>query len=309
MLRFSRAGPEFTLEPGSAGQRIGYRLRNGAVEVLYWPHLDQPRGRRARGVCARRRHRALRRRLPRRATAAGTTAGRCSANPSVPARGARRPHARRRHDRRALDHAAMKRRAPPARDAAPPSCSRCCWRRSPRRWPRRCSPISSAGAAPSSTAATRCRRRRSRWRACSGARQILYDDAQHSAIDHLGEPWALALPPIPLDNGEVRGAIIDAQARLNVNALGAYRRERGHRTDAHRAAVRAAWRAGRQRSMRSPTGSTATAIARDGGAEDAWYAARPRGWSRGQRAGAARRRAGRGQGRDRRPRSRRWHRS
>lgn len=39
-LRFSRSGPEFTLEPGSAGQRLGYRLRNGAVEVLYWPYLD-----------------------------------------------------------------------------------------------------------------------------------------------------------------------------------------------------------------------------------------------------------------------------
>jgi type II secretion system protein J len=41
-MRFSRAGPEFTLESGSGGQRIGYRLRNGAVEVLYWPYLDQP---------------------------------------------------------------------------------------------------------------------------------------------------------------------------------------------------------------------------------------------------------------------------
>lgn len=41
-LRFSRAGPEFVIEPGSGGQRIGYRLRNGAVEVLYWPRLDQP---------------------------------------------------------------------------------------------------------------------------------------------------------------------------------------------------------------------------------------------------------------------------
>ena len=28
--------------PGSGGQRIGYRLHNGAVEVLYWPFLDQP---------------------------------------------------------------------------------------------------------------------------------------------------------------------------------------------------------------------------------------------------------------------------
>ena len=41
-LRFSRAGPEFTAEPGSGGQRIGYRMRDGAVEVLYWPRLDQP---------------------------------------------------------------------------------------------------------------------------------------------------------------------------------------------------------------------------------------------------------------------------
>jgi general secretion pathway protein J len=41
-LRFSRAGPEFAAEPGSAGQRIGYRLRAGAVEVLYWPRFDQP---------------------------------------------------------------------------------------------------------------------------------------------------------------------------------------------------------------------------------------------------------------------------
>jgi len=39
-LRFSRAGPEFALEPGSTGQRLGYRLRGGAVEVLYWPYLD-----------------------------------------------------------------------------------------------------------------------------------------------------------------------------------------------------------------------------------------------------------------------------
>jgi general secretion pathway protein J len=41
-LRFSRAGSEFSTDPGSAGQRIGYRLRDGAVELLYWPHLDQP---------------------------------------------------------------------------------------------------------------------------------------------------------------------------------------------------------------------------------------------------------------------------
>jgi general secretion pathway protein J len=41
-LRVSRAGPEFSTEPGMAGQRIGYRLRDGALEVLYWPHFDEP---------------------------------------------------------------------------------------------------------------------------------------------------------------------------------------------------------------------------------------------------------------------------
>lgn len=41
-LAFSRAGPEYTIDPGSAGQRIGYRLRNGSVEVLYWAGYDRP---------------------------------------------------------------------------------------------------------------------------------------------------------------------------------------------------------------------------------------------------------------------------
>lgn len=52
------------------------------------------------------------------------------------------------------------------------------------------------------------------------ARQILHDDARNSVIDHLGEPWAVPLPAIPLENGSIRGAIVDAQARLNINALG-----------------------------------------------------------------------------------------
>lgn len=43
-LEFSRAGPEFTLEAHSAGQRLAYRLRNGAVEVLYWAGYDRPQG-------------------------------------------------------------------------------------------------------------------------------------------------------------------------------------------------------------------------------------------------------------------------
>ncbi len=42
-LVFSRAGPEFNLEPGSAGQRIAYRMRAGVIEVLYWSSYDRAR--------------------------------------------------------------------------------------------------------------------------------------------------------------------------------------------------------------------------------------------------------------------------
>ena len=42
-LAFSRAGAEFSLDPGSAGQRLGYRLRDGSIEVLYWGGYDRPR--------------------------------------------------------------------------------------------------------------------------------------------------------------------------------------------------------------------------------------------------------------------------
>jgi general secretion pathway protein K len=52
------------------------------------------------------------------------------------------------------------------------------------------------------------------------ARQILEQDGLHAgAIDHLGEPWALPLPPTPVDHGDVEGRIVDAQAMLNVNNL------------------------------------------------------------------------------------------
>jgi len=40
---FTRAGPEFDVEPGAPGQRIGYRVRGEALEVVYWPSLDRAR--------------------------------------------------------------------------------------------------------------------------------------------------------------------------------------------------------------------------------------------------------------------------
>ncbi len=44
VLAFSRAGAEFVVEPGSAGQRIAYRLRGDALEVDYWPGYDVAAG-------------------------------------------------------------------------------------------------------------------------------------------------------------------------------------------------------------------------------------------------------------------------
>jgi general secretion pathway protein K len=51
------------------------------------------------------------------------------------------------------------------------------------------------------------------------ARDAVRKQSGNDAVDHLGEPWALPLPPTPLDNGFVEGAIVDAQGRLNLNNL------------------------------------------------------------------------------------------
>jgi general secretion pathway protein K len=104
------------------------------------------------------------------------------------------------------------------------------------------------------------------------ARQILDDDGHRSDIDHLGEPWAVPLPPIPLENGEIRGAIVDAQGRLNINALGSD----SATSDQERARIAKLFAL-----YGGPVGAI-DAIAdwidpdarvRDGGAEDAYYAA------------------------------------
>jgi general secretion pathway protein J len=42
LLLFTRAGSDAPDEPGTAGQRVGYRWRDGRIEVLYWPHIDNP---------------------------------------------------------------------------------------------------------------------------------------------------------------------------------------------------------------------------------------------------------------------------
>jgi Type II secretory pathway, component PulK len=51
------------------------------------------------------------------------------------------------------------------------------------------------------------------------ARAVLSDDRRLSNVDHLGEPWALRLPPMPVENGELVGKIEDQQGLFNVNNL------------------------------------------------------------------------------------------
>lgn len=51
------------------------------------------------------------------------------------------------------------------------------------------------------------------------ARAVLSDDRRSSNVDHLGEPWALRLPPMPVENGKLAGHIEDQQGRYNLNNL------------------------------------------------------------------------------------------
>jgi general secretion pathway protein K len=106
------------------------------------------------------------------------------------------------------------------------------------------------------------------------ARQVLDDDARRSDIDHLREPWAIPLPPIPLDNGEIRGAIVDAQGRLNVNGLG----DSGAAADVDRRRIATlfAQRGGPTAALDAIADwIDADAIVRESGAEDAFYMAQP----------------------------------
>jgi general secretion pathway protein K len=50
-------------------------------------------------------------------------------------------------------------------------------------------------------------------------RAVLSDDRRSSSVDTLGEPWALRLPPIPVENGTLAGRIDDQQGRFNLNNL------------------------------------------------------------------------------------------
>jgi len=61
------------------------------------------------------------------------------------------------------------------------------------------------------------------WHVALGAEawaiEVLKEDAEDSQDDNLTEPWAQPLPPLPVDGGELRGALEDMQGRFNVNNL------------------------------------------------------------------------------------------
>ncbi len=51
------------------------------------------------------------------------------------------------------------------------------------------------------------------------AKQILRDDAQDNQVDHPREPWAMQIPPLPVEGGQIQGRIDELNGRFNVNNL------------------------------------------------------------------------------------------
>lgn len=108
------------------------------------------------------------------------------------------------------------------------------------------------------------------------ARNVLSEDARTSAVDHLGEAWAIRIPPTPVDDGEVGGEIQDLSGRINLNDLLAGGTESGH--------TRTHFQGLLQIIGVAPPGSTALTNAlldwldaddsprQPGGAESGWYA-------------------------------------
>ena len=51
------------------------------------------------------------------------------------------------------------------------------------------------------------------------ASEVLRDDLENSTTDHLGEEWAMQLPPLPADGFLVQGILEDMQGKFNLNNL------------------------------------------------------------------------------------------
>jgi general secretion pathway protein K len=51
------------------------------------------------------------------------------------------------------------------------------------------------------------------------SQSILKADRQDNEIDHLGEDWAIELPPLPVEGGYIQGKLTDLQSCFNLNSL------------------------------------------------------------------------------------------
>ena len=53
----------------------------------------------------------------------------------------------------------------------------------------------------------------------SWSQRILKDDREDNEIDHLGENWAIELPPLPVEGGYIKGKLSDLQSCFNLNSV------------------------------------------------------------------------------------------
>lgn len=53
----------------------------------------------------------------------------------------------------------------------------------------------------------------------SWSQRILKSDREDNDIDHLGEDWAIELPPLPVEGGYIQGKLTDLQSCFNLNSL------------------------------------------------------------------------------------------
>ena len=277
-LTFSRAGPEFQFEAGSAGQRLGYRLRDGNVEVLYWASYDRPQDAQAAtyallGGITRFHLSYLAR------DGAWVDAWPVSGDSDLP-RAAR-------VQLTLVTGEAIERwialapwstfrlPGPGGGSGAGRRLSwQCCWQRSQPPSPRHCCGSSSAGSETINIGATRSRLRHWRW---PGVRMDPADRRQErtGGIGRAPQPAVGAEAARHVDRklGSISGYIVDVQGQINVNNL------------AQTAAAAAPTRAALQRLL-SPLGLSPNLVnsmgdwvdsddsATDpGGAEDAWYLA------------------------------------
>ena len=51
------------------------------------------------------------------------------------------------------------------------------------------------------------------------SRRILKTDREDNDFDHLGEDWAMEIPPLPVEGGSIQGKLSDLQACFNLNSL------------------------------------------------------------------------------------------